>query len=80
MAGASASMPIQNITQSFGNTVAPVASNEVNILRLGPDKNPAPPVSRNASRLSAAFDKGYTDVRDHMELRDFLKSFVGSGG
>jgi predicted patatin/cPLA2 family phospholipase len=57
-----------------------VASNEVNILRLGPDKNPAPPVSRNASRLSAAFDKGYTDVRDHMELRDFLKSFVGSGG
>ena len=29
MAGASASMPIQNIAQSFGNTVAPVASNEV---------------------------------------------------
>jgi ribonuclease E len=29
MAGASASMPIQNIAQSFGNTVAPVASSEV---------------------------------------------------
>jgi ribonuclease E len=29
MAGASASMPIQNIAQSFGNTVAPVTSNEV---------------------------------------------------
>jgi ribonuclease E len=29
MAGASASMPIQNIAQSFGNTVAPVVSNEV---------------------------------------------------
>lgn len=29
MAGASASMPIQNITQSFGNTVAPLASSEV---------------------------------------------------
>ena len=29
MAGASASMPIQNIAQSFGNTLAPVASNEV---------------------------------------------------
>ncbi len=29
MAGASASMPIQNIAQSFGNTAAPVASNEV---------------------------------------------------
>jgi predicted patatin/cPLA2 family phospholipase len=65
---------------SLKNISHHVASNEVNILRLGPDKNPAPPVSRNASRLSAAFDKGYTDVRDHMELRDFLKSFVGSGG
>ena len=29
MGGASASMPIQNIAQSFGNTVAPAASNEV---------------------------------------------------
>jgi ribonuclease E len=29
MAGASASMPIQNIAQSFGNTLAPIASNEV---------------------------------------------------
>ena len=29
MAGASASMPIQNIAQSFGNTVAPIASSEV---------------------------------------------------
>jgi ribonuclease E len=29
MAGASASMPIQNLAQSFGNTVAPVASKEV---------------------------------------------------
>jgi len=29
MAGASASMPIQNIAQSFGNTVAPLASGEV---------------------------------------------------
>jgi ribonuclease E len=29
MAGASASMPIQNIAQSFGNTVTPVASSEV---------------------------------------------------
>jgi ribonuclease E len=29
MAGASASMPIQNIAQSFGNTTASVSSNEV---------------------------------------------------
>ncbi len=29
MAGASASMPIQNLAQSFGNTIAPVASSEV---------------------------------------------------
>ena len=55
-------------------------SGEVKILRIGPDQNPAPPVTRNASRLSAAFDKGYTDVRDHAELRDFLKLFINSGG
>ncbi|MES2982335.1 MAG: patatin-like phospholipase family protein [Verrucomicrobiota bacterium] len=51
-------------------------AHDVKILRLGPDKNPAPPVTRNAALLSAAFDKGYADVRDHAELRTFLEPFL----
>jgi predicted patatin/cPLA2 family phospholipase len=48
----------------------------VNILRLGPDKNPAPPVTRNANLLTAAYNKGYEDVRNHRELRTFLEPFI----
>lgn len=48
----------------------------VKILRLGPDKNPAPPVTRNSTLLTAAFEKGYADVRDHAELRSFLEPFI----
>jgi predicted patatin/cPLA2 family phospholipase len=48
----------------------------VKILRLGPDKNPAPPVTRNPTLLAAAYDKGYADVRDHAELRLFLEPFT----
>ena len=46
------------------------------ILRLGPDKNPAPPVTRNSRLLSAAFHQGYEDVLHNKELTDFLKPFV----
>ncbi len=51
-------------------------SHGVKILRLGPDKNPAPPVTRNPRLLKASFDKGYGDVRDNAELRAFLEPFV----
>lgn len=80
----------KNLLQSLAEKITSMLSakssrydanlSEMKILRLGPDKNPAPPVTRNASRLRAAFDKGYNDVRDHMELSDFLKPFIGSGG
>ena len=48
----------------------------VSILRLGPDSNPAPPVTRNPELLTAAYEKGYEDVRSHAELREFLAPFV----
>ena len=51
-------------------------SHGVKIFRLGPDKNPAPPVTRNPKLLTAAFDKGYNDARDSIELRAFLEPFV----
>ena len=73
---------IQNITSMLSAKISQQDANlsEVKILRIGPDHNPAPPVTRNAKRLSAAFDKGYNDVRDHPELCDFLKPFIDSGG
>ena len=46
MAGASASMPIQNIAQSFGNTIAPVASNEMK------ERAPRAPREQRAPRQS----------------------------
>jgi predicted patatin/cPLA2 family phospholipase len=51
-------------------------SNGVKIFRIGPDKNPAPAVTRNPKLLTAAFDKGYNDVRDNEELRAFLQPFM----
>lgn len=51
-------------------------STGVQILRVGPDRNPAPPVSRNPKLLTAAFHKGYDDVRNSAELRAFLAPFV----
>ncbi len=48
----------------------------VKIFRLGPDKNPAPAVTRNPKLLMAAFDKGYNNVRDNAELRAFLEPFI----
>ncbi|MFM2198795.1 MAG: hypothetical protein RLZZ505_2227 [Verrucomicrobiota bacterium] len=48
----------------------------VSIFRIGPDKNPAPAVTRNARLLTAAFDKGYQDVRDNADLRVFLQPFI----
>jgi predicted acylesterase/phospholipase RssA len=51
-------------------------SHEVTILRLGPDTNPAPPVTRNPDLLTAAYEKGYEDVRNHSGLRAFLEPFV----
>jgi hypothetical protein len=50
----------------------------VEILRIGPDKNPALPFTRNPEKLAAAFHKGYVDVRDSRELRAFLEPFVRS--
>jgi predicted patatin/cPLA2 family phospholipase len=46
------------------------------IFRLGPDQNPAPPVTRNPRLLSAAFHKGYEDVLHNKELEVFLRPFV----
>ncbi len=51
-------------------------SHGVKIFRLGPDRNPAPAVTRNPKLLTAAFDKGYNDVRDNTELMAFLEPFV----
>ncbi len=51
-------------------------SNGVKIFRLGPDKNPAPAVTRNPKLLTASFDKGYNNVRDNAELRAFLEPFI----
>ncbi len=51
-------------------------SHGAKILRLGPDKNPASPVTRNPRLLAAAFEKGYKDVRDSAELRTFLEPFI----
>lgn len=51
-------------------------TNGVKIFRLGPDKNPAPAVTRNSKLLTAAFDKGYNNVRDNAELRAFLEPFI----
>lgn len=48
----------------------------VKILRIGPDRNPAPAVTRNPRLLAAAFDKGYADVRDSAELHAFLQPFL----
>jgi ribonuclease E len=53
MAGASASMPIQNIAQSFGNTIAPVASNEVKERTL---RTPREPREQRAPRQSNRTD------------------------
>jgi ribonuclease E len=50
MAGASASMPIQNLAQSFGNTVAPVASKEVK------ERAPRAPREQRAPRQSNRTD------------------------
>lgn len=51
-------------------------NHEVSILRLGPDKNPAPPVTRNSDLLTAAFNKGYEDVRNHANLQEFIEPFI----
>jgi ribonuclease E len=53
MAGASASMPIQNIAQSFGNTIAPVASNEV---KERTPRTPREPREQRAPRQSNRTD------------------------
>lgn len=53
MGGASASMPIQNIAQSFGNTVAPVASSEV--------KERAPLAPREPREQRAPRQSNHTD-------------------
>lgn len=48
----------------------------VKIFRLGPDKNPALPFTRNPGLLTAAFEKGYHDVCGNAGLRAFLEPFV----
>jgi ribonuclease E len=53
MGGASASMPIQNIAQSFGNTVAPVASSEV---KERAPRAPREPREQRAPRQSNSTD------------------------
>jgi len=53
MAGASASMPIQNLAQSFGHTTAPVASNEL--------KERAPRASREPREQRAPRQNNRTD-------------------
>ena len=52
MAGASASMPIQNIAQSFGNAVAPVASNEAKDRAPRAPREPREPREQRAPRQS----------------------------
>jgi ribonuclease E len=52
MAGASASMPIQNIAQSFGNAVAPVASNEAKDRPPRAPREPREPREQRAPRQS----------------------------
>lgn len=66
------------IISRFSNPTShhPHQDSGAKILRLGPDKNPAPPVTRNPEILSAAYHKGYEDVRVHETLGDFLKPFV----
>lgn len=48
---------------------------DIQIIRMGPDKNPAPPLTRNPALLSAAYLKGYEDMRDHSQMKQFLSSF-----
>jgi predicted patatin/cPLA2 family phospholipase len=59
-----------------GNTDHDPRPHGVEIFRVGPDKNPALPFTRNPKLLAAAFDKGYDDVRNSSELRAFLEPFV----
>ncbi|MBU3594142.1 Rne/Rng family ribonuclease [Polynucleobacter sp. 71A-WALBACH] len=58
MGGASSSMPIQNIAQSFGNTIAPVASSEVKERAPREPREPreqrAPRQSNRSSNTAAA--------------------------
>ena len=54
MAGASASMPIQNLAQSFGHTTAPVASNEV---KERAPRAPREPREQRAPRQSNRTDQ-----------------------
>jgi ribonuclease E len=53
MAGASASMPIQNLAQSFGNTIATVASSEV---KERATRTPREPREQRAPRQSNRSD------------------------
>jgi predicted patatin/cPLA2 family phospholipase len=64
-------------THISGNKPEPPTNlNDVKILRIGPDLNPAPAVTRNPKLLYASFNKGYNDVIDNAEIRDFLAPFI----
>ncbi|MES2995360.1 MAG: patatin-like phospholipase family protein [Verrucomicrobiota bacterium] len=55
---------------------APAAhSGDTRIIRIRPDTNPASPITRATARLGKAYEKGYHDVKNSAELRDFLAPF-----
>jgi predicted patatin/cPLA2 family phospholipase len=63
------------------NNRIPAASPEMTnpnleIIRVGPDKNPAYPISKDPALITASYQKGYLDVRDSEKLRGFLEPFL----